>query len=98
MRTVKKVEIEPVFSELIPDRSLMEENKIYISREHNTASHLCLCGCKQLTITPLKVPEREQIRDWKLTDEKGKISLHPSILNPICKAHYIITKNIANFV
>ena len=31
----------------------IEENKIYISEEYKCAAHNCLCGCGNLTITPL---------------------------------------------
>jgi hypothetical protein len=92
MRTIKKVEVTPVYVNHIPDN--MEFGKIYISNEYHTANHLCLCGCGGETVTPLIGS------GWKLTEKDGKISLTPSILNGNyeCKSHYIITNNIANFV
>ena len=42
MKTLKKVEIEPVFVEFVPD--VLEENKIYISEEYKCAIHNCLCS------------------------------------------------------
>ena len=97
MRTIKQVEIEPVFVEkYIPKQSEMEPNKIYISREFETSSHLCLCGCGRLTVLPLKPNS-----GWVLQEhQSGKVSFSPSVGNfqlP-CRSHYIITKNKANFV
>lgn len=92
MRTIKQVEIIPVFVEFVPD--VLEERKIYISKEHNSAVHKCLCGCGELTVTPL-LPDM-----WTLTEKGDKISLSPSIGNYqfACRSHYIITNNKANFV
>lgn len=94
MKTLKKVEIIPVFLEdCIPD--ILEQNKLYISEKYNTAVHLCLFGCNEKTITPLGGG-----RFWELVKEnEGKISLIGSIgnYNFPCKSHYIITNNIANF-
>ena len=94
MKTLKKVEILPVFVEFIPDE--LEENKLYISEEYKTAIHNCLCGCGRKTITPLTGG-----KFWDLVKENnGTISLIGSVGNYSfpCKSHYIITKNIANFV
>lgn len=93
MKTLQKVTVTPVFVHYIP--SHLEEKHIYISKEYNTASHLCLCGCMELTVTPLGKGE------WSLIEEdNGTCSFIPSISNYQldCKSHYIITKNIANFV
>lgn len=94
MKTIKKVEVFPVFVEYVPDNKLMKEQEIYISREYKTAVHLCLCGCKNLTVTPLNKT------GWNMLENDGKITLIPSIGNYSfdCKSHYIITNNIANFV
>lgn len=94
MKTIKQVEIVPIYLELIPENELLQEGNIYISKKYGCAVHLCLCGCKNLTVTPLGTD------DWQLSEKDGKISLTPSIGNfqfP-CKSHYIITNNKANFV
>lgn len=94
MKTLKKVEIIPVYVKNIPET--IENNTLYISEEYKTAIHLCLCGCGEKTITPLGGG-----RNWDLIKEnKGKVSLIGSIgnYNFPCKSHYIITNNIANFV
>ena len=72
----------------------MSENKIYISRMYMTASHLCLCGCGHLSVTPLCG------NNWVFEYHNNKLSMQPSILNNNCpnKSHYIITKNKANFI
>lgn len=93
MKTLKKVEIEPVFVEFIPNE--LEETKVYINEKHSVSVHNCLCGCGQKTVMPLGTGE------WNFTlDDAGRVSFTPSISNYQydCKSHYIITKNIANFV
>lgn len=94
MKTIKKATITPIYVQYIPRHHEMEEGKIYISKEFETATHLCLCGCGFPTVTPLKY------NGWELTDKEGKITITPSIGNfqyP-CKSHYIITNGVANFV
>ena len=93
MKTLKKVEIIPIFVDYIPET--LQENILYISEKYGVAIHLCLCGCKQKTVTPLGEG------DWTLSKhENGKVSLSPSIGNFqfYCMSHYIITNNVANFV
>jgi len=92
MKTIKKVEISPVFVSVIPE--ILEFGKLYICKVAKTANHLCLCGCGREVVTPLNN------RGWELTElPDGKITLSPSVGNfQSCKAHYIIIKNIANFV
>lgn len=98
MKTIKKVPIEPVFVKHIPHD--LEEGKLYISEEFGVAIHNCLCGCGVRTVTPIDNIIDGKDYGWKLIKNGDKVSLTPSIANyqfP-CKSHYIITKNIANFV
>jgi hypothetical protein len=90
MKTLRKVEIIPVFVEFIPDT--LKQDLVYISKEYKTAVHLCLCGCGNLAVTPLNA------NGWTLTERDGKVSFTPSILNNNCpnRYHYIITNNVAN--
>ena len=93
MRTLKKVIVDPVFVEFIPED--IEENKIYISEEYKCAIHNCLCGCGEKTIMPLYGD------GWTLIKENnGTVSFTPSVGNYQfdCKSHYVITKNVANFI
>jgi len=93
MKTIKKINIVPKFVKYIPEK--LEEEILYISEEYEIAVHLCLCGCKNKTVTPLGGG-----KNWDLIKEKdNKVSLIGSIgnYNFPCKSHYIITKNIANF-
>ena len=94
MQTIKKVPVTPQYSERIPETETMLEGVIYISEVYDTASHLCLCGCKNLTVTPLGSEH------WTLLNKEDKLTMFPSIgnYNFPCKSHYIITKGIANFV
>ncbi len=92
MKTIRKVEITPVFVEVIPEN--LEQDKVYISKEYKTAVHLCLCGCGNKSVTPFSVKSN----GWNLIEKDGKISFTPSILNTNCpnQYHYIITNNVAN--
>lgn len=79
--------LTPVFVEFIPE--VLEEDKIYISREYATAQHKCCCGCGQRVVTPLSET------GWRLSEIGGKVSLYPSIGNwsfP-CRSHYWIKNN-----
>lgn len=95
MKTIRKVEVTPIWlDELMISFDDMKENTLYISIKYNTVIHKCLCGCGNESVIPLT-------RDgWFLTDVENKVTLTPSILNTNCpnKSHYIINKNIANFV
>ena len=90
MKTIRKIEIVPMFVEFIPEE--LEENIIYISKEYKTCVHLCLCGCGNKSVTPLNK------NGWNLDENGSKVSLTPSILNNNCpnNYHYIITNNVAN--
>jgi len=93
MKTLKKITVEPVYLDVLPEITELEEGKIYISRLYSTSVHLCLCGCRELTVLPFTSA------GWRLTETAGKISITPSILQTFgCRSHYIITKSIANFV
>ena len=98
MKTLKKIEITPVWVEFIPELKDMEENKLYISLEYNTACHKCLCGCGNLVVTPFNHVYYNQ--GWNYSESNGKVSLSPSIgnYNFPCKYHYILTNNVANVV
>lgn len=88
---MRKVRITPMFVEYVPD--VLLEGILYIS-EYGTAIHLCLCGCKNKTVTPLTDDM------WSLSvNINGAVSLSPSIGNYSfpCRSHYIITNNIAEF-
>ena len=94
MKTIRKVPYEPVFVEFVPDE--LEDGKLYISEKYNTAIHKCLCGCGEETVTPLGGGKK-----WELVKEVNvTVSLIGSIGNfqMPCKSHYIMTKNIANFI
>lgn len=94
MKTLRKVEITHEFVEFIPKE--LEERKLYISDTYKVAVHLCLCGCGNKTVTPLGGGGKWEI----VRSGEGKISLIGSVGNfqfP-CESHYIISKNIANFV
>ena len=99
MKTLKKVNIEPIY---LPDTMIpfneMEYGKIYISEKYNTSTHRCLCGCGEKTVLPLNHDGSNF--GWDLIKKNDIISFTPSIgnFNFPCMSHYIITKNVANFV
>ena len=102
MKTIKQVSIIPKYVDTIPDD--LSANTLYISEKYNCAIHLCLCGCGIKCVTPLNHGDGFfKDKGWTLIKEKDdKISLTPSIGNwsweSTYHAHYIITKNVANFV
>ncbi len=75
------------FVEFIPDE--LEEGTIYVSIRFATASHLCVCGCGNKVVTPIRPT------DWKLIFDGKTISLEPSIGNwsLACQSHYWIRNN-----
>ena len=75
------------FVEFIPDE--LEQRTVYISIRFATASHLCVCGCGNKVVTPIRPT------DWTLSFDGKTVSLDPSIGNwsfP-CQSHYYIRKN-----
>lgn len=91
---MNNVTLQPIFTKFIPEE--IEDGKLYISEEFGVAIHLCACGCKQKTCTPIGQGE------WTLSKgTDGTVSLRPSIGNFMGEnpyhAHYFITNNIAEF-
>ena len=71
--------------ETIP--ATLEYGVVYLSQRYQTASHLCICGCRLEVVTPLG------LGGWSATmDRNGNISLSPSIGNCSfpCRSHYFI--------
>lgn len=93
MKTLKKVPLEIVETEFIPEFNQMESGKLYYSREYEVTNHLCPCGCGQQT--PIPVEDGE----WNLSIKNGKATISPSILHRFgCQSHYIIQDGFANIV
>ena len=65
----------------IPQRSEMEPDTLYVSREFETTIHLCPC-CQKEAVCP--------ISNGGWTFDEATISLSPSILNKWCESHYWI--------
>lgn len=87
---MKTIELEPIYVDFIPD--VLQEGRIYISKQYKVAAHLCACGCGHETVTPLDT----DAKCWHLSERNGKISLTPSIGNQNfeCGSHYMITDNL----
>lgn len=71
--------------EVIPETA--SEGILYVSRKYKLAIHLCACGCKGETVTPL-----DPVTGWVLTEDNGP-TLRPSIGNQqwLCGSHYWVT-------
>lgn len=84
---MRQSSLEPVFVGTIPE--LLEEGRLYISIRFRTASHLCVCGCGDTVVTPIKPAK------WRLTYDGDTVSLFPSIgrWQSSCGSHYLITRN-----
>lgn len=93
MKTLKKVPLELVEVEFIPNFTDMQFGILYYSKEYKTTNHLCPCGCGIQTPIPVKEGE------WDLLIENNKVTISPSILHRLgCQTHYVITKGIANII
>lgn len=82
-----EIALKHEFVEFIPDE--LEQGTVYVSIRFATASHLCVCGCGNKVVTPIRPT------DWTLTFDGKTISLDPSIGNwsfP-CQSHYYVRKN-----
>jgi hypothetical protein len=80
----QEIALKHEFVEFIPEA--LKEGTVYISIRFATVSHLCVCGCKNKVVTPLR------LMDWKLIFDGKTVSLYPSIGNwslP-CRSHYWI--------
>lgn len=75
------------FVEFIPEE--LEQGTVYVSIRFATASHLCVCGCQNKVVTPIRPT------DWTLIFNGKTVSLAPSIgnWNFPCQSHYWIRKN-----
>ena len=63
----------------------LSENTLYVSREYEVAVHLCACGCRGKTVTPIDAS------GWAFTETEQGATLSPSISNgQTCGAHYWI--------
>ena len=73
------------FVDVVPDT--LTQGVVYVCIPHTTALHLCLCGCGEEVVTPIKPT------GWRLGFNGIAVSLHPSIGNWdfTCRSHYWIT-------
>lgn len=72
--------------EVMPQK--LESGILYVSREFETAHHLCACGCGHKVRTPLSPAE------WQVQETPQGVTLHPSIgsWQLPCKSHYLIRR------
>ena len=82
-----EIVIKHEFVEFIPDQ--LEPWTVCVSIRFATATHLCVCGCGNKVVTPIRPT------DWTLIFDGKTVSLDPSIGNwsfP-CQSHYWIRNN-----
>lgn len=96
MKTKNKVNVNFQLVEFIPNDEDMQFAVLYISEKYKTIAHKCLCGCGNLSITPVGNIKPK----WNYNVNNEKLTMTPSVLNKNCpqNAHYIITNGIANIV
>lgn len=81
------------YTDIIPEK--LDNGFLYVSKEYQTAIHLCACGCGEKTVTPLGGPH-----GWGLMIQGTRATLSHSIGNyqiP-CKSHYFIKDGKIIFV
>lgn len=84
MKTLRKIPIDLIEVEFIPEKNDMVLGKLYYSDKYKTASHLCPCGCGEEFSIPIKGGE------WRIVDT-NRLTIEPSLAHRInCKAHYVI--------
>lgn len=82
MANKKTQEYKLVEVEFMPN--IMEDGKLYYSKEYDICCHLCACGCGEKVFTPTGEG------GWKF--DKNTTTLSPSIgsFQIPCKSHYFI--------
>jgi Family of unknown function (DUF6527) len=85
MTLVKRFDHE--FVDQIPGE--LSEGILYVSMQFGTVIHLCACGCRNRTVTPLGTT------DFKLIYDGETITLHPSVgnWNFSCRSHYLVSSS-----
>jgi len=81
--TIEKLTVEEVVT--MPERTKMQDGKLYVSKKYELAIHRCACGCGIETVTPI-----DKERGWTYMESPEGPTLHPSIGNQQlpCKSHY----------
>lgn len=76
--------IQHQFVDVVPD--ILQDGVVYVCIPYTTAVHLCLCGCGEEVVTPIRPT------GWSLTFNGVAVSLNPSIgnWNFTCRSHYWI--------
>lgn len=93
MKTLKKVTLEIIEVEYIPEVKDMMFGTLYYAPHWNMSNHLCPCGCGNQTPLPIKEGE------WSLSVSEGKPTITPSIQHRYnCLSHYVITNGVANML
>lgn len=71
-----------------------EPGILYVSEKYEGTAHICPCGCGVMAYLAFgHWAEIDRDAAWELTNDAGKITISPSILNSGCKAHYFIRTN-----
>lgn len=77
-----------VVSQVVHVPEKLQHGTLYASKRFETLLHLCPCGCGEKTVTP-----QHPTKGWVVLGDDTNVTLRPSILNPVCKAHYYVTDN-----
>lgn len=75
MKTKRRVQVKHIMTQFIPETADMLQNIIYISPTYGTSSHLCLCGCGELSVTPLSKLFTHPALDFSNGQTIGEVEL-----------------------
>ena len=91
-RELPRVQLRPIFVEVMPPFSAITDGELWISHKHRTINLRCPCGCGELTVLSLH-PSR-----WHVCFDGKSVSLRGPTggsvwANSGCGSHYFIRNN-----
>ena len=81
--------------EFLPDNSMLDHGIMYFSAKYQVAKHICVCGCGEVSATPMVEQFGQEKHDknaWIIID-KYPLTIDASFHHRFnCRSHYSIKK------